>query len=394
MVISILSFTVEANGAAYFPPPLKQISDGIAPENVTCMEGLSLVLKTANNLPACVKPSSIEMLIQRGWTVAPMEHVADFTESSIENDNGKTDGQKIAQKAQSIWDYSLQQQEIDFEGEYIEGPTEDGYEITKYAVIGNMIVEKQSTPTLPNDLIHLQQDKEKHQKIWDAFASLIPEEHRKVSVFYLTTDGVGEIGGGVNRDSDDLSKWHLFYDIYDSYPDGSFDENVTIATTIHEFGHILTTSSNQLDVDSKLVELLADTDVDEITLDEIVTAKIEECHPKYMSSDGCAKTNSYINQFYQQFWVDIASEWDDMQYIEDDDEYYEQSDMFYEKYQDRFVTGYASTNVDEDIAESWTAFVLTDKPQKDNSKISEQKILFFYDYPELIELREHIRNNL
>ena len=307
----------------------------------------------------------------------------------------ETDSNKVGSlKAQSIWDHILQQQEIDFEGKYIEGPTEDGYEITKYSVIGSTIVEKQSTSILPNELMHLQQDKEKHQKIWDTFASLIPEEHRKVSVFYLTTDGVGEIGGGVNRDSDDISKWHLFYDIYDTYPDGSFDEKTTIATTIHEFGHILTTSSNQLDVDSELVKLFVDTDVDEIVLNELVITNTEECYPKYMSSDGCAKHDSYINQFYQQFWTDIASEWDDMQYIEDNDEYYEQSDMFYEKYQDRFVTRYASTNVDEDIAESWTAFVLTDKPEKDNNKMFDQKVLFFYDYPELIDLREHIRSNL
>ena len=54
---------------AYFPPPLKQISQGTLPENVTCTEGLELVLKKSNGLPACVKPSSVEKLIERGWAI-------------------------------------------------------------------------------------------------------------------------------------------------------------------------------------------------------------------------------------------------------------------------------------------------------------------------------------
>jgi len=112
-----------------------------------------------------------------------------------------------------------------------------------------------------------------------------------------------------------------------------------------------------------------------------------------MVEDGCAKNNSYINLFYQKFWIDIISEWDEIQYVEDEDEFFEQSYLFYENYQDRFVTLYASTSVDEDIAESWTAFVLNDKPEGDIT-IAEQKMLFFYDYQELTDLRVHIRNML
>ncbi len=111
-----------------------------------------------------------------------------------------------------------------------------------------------------------------------------------------------------------------------------------------------------------------------------------------MVVDGCAKIDSYINLFYQKFWIDIISAWDDIQYIEGDEEFYEQSDLFYVKFQDRFVSICSSTNVEEDIAESWTAFVLTGKPLGET--ISEQKILFFYDFSELVDLREHIRKGL
>jgi len=48
-------------------PPLKQVSSGIDPYSVICKEGFELVHKSTDNSPACVKPSTAEKLIQRGW---------------------------------------------------------------------------------------------------------------------------------------------------------------------------------------------------------------------------------------------------------------------------------------------------------------------------------------
>ncbi len=59
----------KAFAIAYFPAPLKQISDGVDPTNVTCTEGLELVLKKSNGNPACLKPSSVARLIERGWAI-------------------------------------------------------------------------------------------------------------------------------------------------------------------------------------------------------------------------------------------------------------------------------------------------------------------------------------
>ena len=241
-------------------------------------------------------------------------------------------------------------------------------------------------PVLPSELLHWQQDTEKHQQIWDTFTKLIPESNRNVNQFYITTDGIGEIGGGVERDANDVSMWQLFYDIADVYPTGIFDEKEVMYTTIHEFGHIVTSGSNQIDVD---IELINSSPED---MDELYNIKLEECFPRVLVVDGCAKNDLYVNLFYQQFWTDIITEWDEIQYIEDENEFLEQSDLFYEKYQDRFVSAYSSTNIDEDIAESWTAFVLNDMP--DGKTMAEQKKLFFYDFPELIELREHLRQGL
>jgi len=69
----------DASAIAYFAPPLKQISDGVAPENVTCTEGLAIVLKSSNSSPACIKPSSVEKLIQRGWAIEKEDSMIEET---------------------------------------------------------------------------------------------------------------------------------------------------------------------------------------------------------------------------------------------------------------------------------------------------------------------------
>ena len=67
-VVGIVNYH-EVNAVAFFPPPLKQIKDGINPTNVTCIEGLELVLKQSTGQPACLKPSSMSKLIERGWAI-------------------------------------------------------------------------------------------------------------------------------------------------------------------------------------------------------------------------------------------------------------------------------------------------------------------------------------
>ncbi len=69
LVFGSIVLTESVSAIAYFPPPLKQIQEGTEPTNVTCTEGLELVLKLSNGQPACIKPSSVEKLIQRGWAI-------------------------------------------------------------------------------------------------------------------------------------------------------------------------------------------------------------------------------------------------------------------------------------------------------------------------------------
>ena len=47
--------------------PHKQMDSGVTAEDVVCKEGLELIIKASNSSAACVKPSTAQVLIQRGW---------------------------------------------------------------------------------------------------------------------------------------------------------------------------------------------------------------------------------------------------------------------------------------------------------------------------------------
>jgi len=52
-------------------PPLKQMKVGIGALDVSCKADFQLVLKTTNNLPACVSSSTANELVKRGWALNP-----------------------------------------------------------------------------------------------------------------------------------------------------------------------------------------------------------------------------------------------------------------------------------------------------------------------------------
>jgi hypothetical protein len=50
--------------------PLEQFKSGIAANNVKCDNNLQLVVKAEDGSPACVKPTTSNILIERGWAKA------------------------------------------------------------------------------------------------------------------------------------------------------------------------------------------------------------------------------------------------------------------------------------------------------------------------------------
>ena len=250
--------------------------------------------------------------------------------------------------------------------------------LVTYGVTGDEIYDPYFED-VSSDLQDEQNDEFAHQEVWNLYTSLIPQQDREMLAEYaIITDGVDNVLAAVTQTVDDPNSWALQVDIADIS-----DKNNLVFTLIHEHGHLLTLNANQVPPSLAVFNNPED--------DNIYFNEVSAC-PNYFPGEGCANADSYIDDFYNQFWLELHVEWNEINLIEDDDEYYEQLDEFYFRYEDRFVTDYAATNPEEDIAETWTFFVLSQKP--DGDTIAEQKILFFYQYPELVQLREDIIENL
>lgn len=239
-----------------------------------------------------------------------------------------------------------------------------------YEVQGDELLNPQENPDAATDaeLQEIMLDRDYHKVLWEDFTGLIPAPYR-TSITRLTifTDGEAELLASVTPNPDDFDTWTLALDALD----GTDFSDELIHTLIHEFGHVLSLSPQEV---PRNEEVLSSDE------DEPYEAAEAAC-PTFFTGEGCSVQSSYINSFFQAFWKDIYEESFEL----DEGE-------LYERYPEQFVTDYASTNPGEDIAESWTFFVLEDKPTGDS--IAERKIAFFYAYPELIKLREQILNNL
>src|SRR5688572_11803560 len=251
--------------------------------------------------------------------------------------------------------------------------------LVTYIISDEALIEPYYYDDVSADLEDEQSDLARHEEIWNYFSTLIPYESRQhLTEFSIFTDGEDNILAAVAQTYDDAELWGLEMDIADTH-----DYYYLSFTLVHEFAHLLTLSSSQV---PPSLAIFNNPEDDNIYLDELSACS------NFFPGEGCSNSDSYINTFYNQFWVDIYEEWNEINLEEDEDLYYEKLDDFYYQYEDQFLTDYAVTHPAEDIAESFSLFIFAEKPA--GSNIAEQKNLFFYDYPELVELRTHIINNL
>jgi hypothetical protein len=259
-------------------------------------------------------------------------------------------------------------------------PGVDGWEelnevaLITYQVDGDRLYDPQPADGA-EDQTAMQDDQAMHQELWAYFAGLIPlSERRMITRYVVFTDGPEETLAMVEPDPEDPTRWTLAID-----PADAGDREELTYTLIHEFGHLLTLDERQVPPD---LDLAQDPE------NEDLYQEAAEACPHYFPGEGCSAAESYINAFFERFWIDRYEEWLEIDAEEDEDTRLDLMDQFYQDYQDEFVTDYAATNPEEDIAEAWTLFVLQPKPAGDT--IAEEKVLFFYDYPELVKLRAEI----
>jgi hypothetical protein len=232
---------------------------------------------------------------------------------------------------------------------------------------------------VPEYLLDERDDTDAHLQIWEYFTALIPLQYRPtLAEFSIMTDGEDNVLAAVAQTYDDPERWWLEVDIADTS-----DYYYFSFTLVHEFAHLLTLAPDQVPPSLAIFNNPEDED--------IYFQEASACNT-FFPGEGCADPDSYLYAFYQEFWTEIYDEWNEINLIEDEDEYYDALDEFYYNYEDQFLTDYSTTHPAEDIAEAFGFFVFAEMP--DGDTIAEQKILFFYQYPELVQLRSEILANL
>lgn len=262
--------------------------------------------------------------------------------------------------------------------------------LVSYRVRDGALVE-QKLGDSSSRFAELQTDSAKHEAVWNYFRSLFPAQHiALVSVVEFFSDGAGGTAAAVNPLSDDPRSWVLAIDLADAFPNGEIDKQAIAYVFIHEFGHLLTLNASQVTVDEAVLRSYYEAETDE-EANQIIAEQESACGQFYVP-EGCTTPESYLNAFFQQFWIPIYGELKEIEAIPSDSSYATALERFSRTYGDQFVTEYAATNPGEDIAETWAVFVLQDKPT--GTSVADQKVNFFYSFPDLVTLRDTIRTRL
>lgn len=258
----------------------------------------------------------------------------------------------------------------------------DGDHEVRYLVVYDLKGDdlgKRDDLLVPDELDNEIDSRASHEYIWNYFTSLIPAEDRTfVTEFSILSDGPNNILAGVSPTYDNPREWTLKVDVEDAQEPYGLSYSL-----LHEYGHLLTLNA---------IQVPPNEDVFFHPEDQSLYQQAAADCPRYFTGEGCSNSGSYINDFFNRFWSGFYAEWQATNQSHDQGAQRDPSDDFYEIHKDQFLTRYAATSPEEDLAESWTYFILSPKPEP--ASIATEKILFFYEYPELVRLREDILNRL
>jgi hypothetical protein len=188
-------------------------------------------------------------------------------------------------------------------------------------------------------------DSQTYQDIWYAIAALSPNtlSDTYIDTFTVYSDQNSDSVAYVTDEEGD-GTWQVAINL-PTYNEVELSEKKT--TLVHELAHIISLNSSQVKPANSCKALLLD--------------------------EGCAKEDSYINVFNEKFWKNIKNP----------------------KYSsEKFVTEYATTDVTEDFAESFSYFVLGKGKESLGASVRDQKVSLFYSYPELVTIRSSMRAEL
>ncbi|WP_418650473.1 hypothetical protein [Tenacibaculum aestuariivivum] len=213
---------------------------------------------------------------------------------------------------------------------------------------------------------------------WKEFTRIFPKELTKkyIKRIVLMTDGLDEKTGALVSLNSRNDKWQLEIDVKDVNLKTRDKKRLheSIYTMVHEFGHLLTLNKTQI---------------------RPTTKRVQGEGQLYLTLEGEAYKKSYLNIFVNLFWKGaLLDSWDVIQrdYCYTEANCVEKLYDLYQNNSSEFLTDYAAESPEEDIVESWTAFVLRPKIKKPRT-IAHKKRNFFYQFPELVAYRKTIRQN-
>ncbi len=204
--------------------------------------------------------------------------------------------------------------------------------------------------------------KAKSKKVKELLEKLIPTDKlSRIKEIKVFTDGKDETLAFVENMDETGKDWRLAFDKLDVNldkldKDGRRD---VIWTLVHEYSHIESLNETQVNYGKRA------KNENEIDIEE-----------------GALKESSYLNKFAKKFWTK------EMIKMSESGDIGEALKLYDENPTD-FVSDYATSNLVEDFAESFAKFVLSDKASGDSK--ADKKVNFFYDFPELVKLRNHMR---
>ncbi len=235
------------------------------------------------------------------------------------------------------------------------------FEITSYIVSGKNITKEKDFNVQAPELKAYQKATDKHKELWNQVLKVIPENYlSKINNFVI-------FAGNFDSDSDmfgtmgyvsyytSLEKCELGLAIDIAYNTNFDDPNEGLhGTIVHEFGHLVTLNNEQINPDKNNCQ----------------TSKIDE---------GCMRDNSFLYNFYTNYWKDLPANQDGSQR--------------YSENPDNYVSDYAATNIVEDYAETFRYYILGNIPTA-GTLVKEQKIRKLDTHQSMQTLRTFIRGHI
>lgn len=89
LILTLLACSIVGNAFAVLESknilksPLAQFRLGNVAKNIVCKEGLTLIIKSEDGSPACVKPLSAQKLLMRGWAKEIVSNTSDNLVSKV-----------------------------------------------------------------------------------------------------------------------------------------------------------------------------------------------------------------------------------------------------------------------------------------------------------------------